>query len=240
MVTEEELLRRMQSQDPASDVQMSEGMIDRVIGSAQTARVRRRRWALPSVLGLAALTVGGIIAAPAGADVIQEYLAQTGQSGSRGTESDDSEWIDPTASDYVDYVMSRYPASLPLPVGVKTQEFAQRVALDLEEAALNAVQAESLNDETLFRQQESGIIAQYERRALCLWIGEWITAASAGEQDDEAIEKLDLRFWPTIAATFVDMDEFMTEARAIAEAGDARAFEQTAVRDLCTDEELQW
>ncbi len=214
--------------DPGSGVSMPEDAGARIVHAAVVASKPRakRRLAVAGGVCAALLTIG----VPAGA-VASGYLAQTGWFGSPNpgnpegtetisTESDDSEWIDFGAADYVEFAASLWPEYADLPPGYQTDEFA---------AAIAQRSVEATGWEPGLRQITS-IVAEFEQSARCAWRAEWLAADAAGDpaRQKTAVDVLrDAASWPATVATdgggIVDGELDVADAAA---AGDRAGVEE--------------
>lgn len=237
-MTEDEFDKRLTAADPAEGMRASRQALDEAFAASTVRAPINRRRKLGVVAGVASLVlIGSAITLPAAADAIREFLAQTGEFGGLAgdSESDSSEWIDVTQSDASDYALSVFPPGLRLPKGVDSQEFAARVVVDLGLGS-----AGSGEDEGVRVVQETGIKSEFERRALCLWIGEVLDSEQRGAVDAEAIDMLGAAHWPNMSETFVGIEDFLAEAQASVVGGSSELLTEGAIGHLCTDAERTW
>lgn len=193
------VLRAERRPDPDTFLQALDRR-DEVPSTTKDPRRRRRVAVLWITLGLAA---GVGIAAPAAAGV-GSFLARTGTyppapNSSSETQTEvvpDSEWIDATARDYVDYALTVYDTSLPLPDRYVAEDVAKRVAVhQFEVAAEYGVPVV---------QQTIGLKRAYESAVRCVWISNWQVAAKSGdrtEQQRSADVMAESATWPATVAT---------------------------------------
>lgn len=156
------------------DIALSREAEARLLESVRRTASRRRR-RIGMISGALALTIGaGFAAMPAAADVVRQFLAQTGVT-CEGTECggvdvDDAELIDLRASDLGEYVASQYPDYLVLPAGMSRQsvidELLSEIDVPMDEASFMA---------------DSAIVGGYEAIAYCGWVAEWLRAEESGE-----------------------------------------------------------
>lgn len=171
---------------------VSPGALDMLAVAAQREGVtaRRRRITIVGVSALLAIG-GGVVAAPAAADVVRSFLAQSGWFPQAGGEIlDESEWIDTSQPDLRDYLETVYPTWLKL---APTQT---RTAI-LDDVAENAAANPALTQEVSLRR---GI----EARAYCGWAVELLDAQRVGDQrryDEAAAIVLSASEWPALVAT---------------------------------------
>lgn len=169
------------------DLELDEGGRERV-HRAVIESSRRRRVRRATVAGAAALTLGaGLIALPAAADVVREFLAQTGVV-CEGSEcgGDWGEMIDLGAPDVDEFVASKYPDYLVLAPGQSRDGVVAQVqeAFPTEQNAVTP---------------EASFAAEYEHLAYCGWIDEWLRAdaeadlTARGDASDVLTEMLT---WP--------------------------------------------
>lgn len=183
--TDDDLFIALRSVDPAASIRvdrdqmavlLSESISSANRGSmrcapAKTRRSRKQVWITGSLV--AALALG--ISSPAIADGVR-YMAQTGWFGSpnpgsnahavKSTESDSSEWLDSSKSDFVAYASTLVPHYVTLPPDVDRAHFA-------------TVFAEGLHSHPSLM-QVTGVKGAYETAARCLWINEWLVADVQG------------------------------------------------------------
>src|SRR5690606_18388928 len=167
--------RRLAALDRAPSV--SPTVLDGLAAAAQREGrgARRRRFA---VIGLSATLVvgGGVVAAPAAADVVRAFLAQAEWFPSAGGEIlAGSEWIDTSQADLRAYLATVYPYWLELAPTQSRQSILDDVTAD---AAANPGLT-----------QEVGLRRSIEVRAYCGWAVELLDAQRAEDEqryDDAA------------------------------------------------------
>ncbi|TPW76721.1 hypothetical protein [Schumannella sp. 10F1B-5-1] len=147
------------------EIDPSDGLVTGVAAASvrRRGRARRRRLAWGGGIAALALLLGGVTA-PAAADAIRQFLAQTGQTCSGGECGEGSEVIDLNAPDVDEYAASLYPDYVPVPPGTTRDAIIQQVS---SEADLN--RAPGLTT-------ESGFVMQYEIAGYCGWVGDWLAA----------------------------------------------------------------
>jgi hypothetical protein len=185
--------------DPATSLTTDAATLESLIGAARRNRPNRRRFFIGA--GIAGVLAIGI-AAPAAADVVRAFLAQTGEFGLPGfTENDESEYIDLLAPDAREYIMTVYPDYLPTPVAVDEHEFQLAVADKIVAAAVATSQQEG---GVGVEQQRTGLVRTFEQFSYNEWIRAWLVADAAGDSAarDEATAVLaDACSWPAFVAT---------------------------------------
>jgi len=175
-----------------SEAHVSPQVLDELARSTRDVAASTVRRRLVGGVTAALLVFGaGAVAAPAAADAVRDFLAQTGRPIGSGTEIiPDSEWIDLGAPDLREYVESIYPEYVVLAPG-QTREGAIDVVVNMWAQR---------NGET----QAVGLQRTVETLAFCGWTNEWI---SAREDDDPgraqtAAEMMLLTTtWPAVIAT---------------------------------------
>ncbi len=192
MITDEDLSRRLdRAAAPGRAVDVPSGTIALLVSDArrkaQSASLRRKVTA--GVAGSAVL-VGGLIASPAAADAIRQFLVQTVWT-FEGTEViPDSEVIDTSQSDLGAYIEWVYPEWLPLAPG-------QTKAGIIEQVRLTHATSSALT-------QEVSVRRSLETAVYVGWIDEWIAAHQAGDTTRQAAAVAVLKdapSWPAIVAT---------------------------------------
>lgn len=169
-------------------------------------------------LTIAAAGVAGLLAiamaTPAVADGIG-YVAQTGLFGPDLSDSDDSEWIQLGAPDYVDYAVTLYPDYARLPAGYDQTRFAELVAESTAKSLLAGEESATI--------QATGIVEMFEYRARCAWQVEWLDANAAGDatrQANAATILVEAATWP--ATVITDGGGIVKAHQAVARAAQAR------------------
>jgi hypothetical protein len=213
-VTDDELDAALRNLDSDSSFQIDQDRLARVAATSAPAVIPRRKlrasalWAATAVA--AALGLG--LAAPALADGIQQ-LAQTGRYGPVTSESDASEWINSSGSDFYDYAESLYPEVLPLPDGVSVDTFKDESILQLA-----AIEGES---------QDVTLVSSFEHNARCVWVDEWLLADAAKDQmraDGAATVLAESTTWPaTVAIAGGGFLEHLVDVAEAAATGDRAA-----------------
>jgi len=108
--------------------------------------------------GTAAILAIGL-ASPAIADGIQQ-LTHTGRYGPETTESDGSEWMASTGSDYEEYLASVFPAWITVPSGISLDDFKS-------DAVARLATVEGEGQQVLFE-------STFENDARCMWAADWL------------------------------------------------------------------
>lgn len=215
--------------DPASVSRASDDLLRRQLRSAVAragAPPRRCRLLIPAAISAALL--GGVTATgalPALAETVQHLAAETDMfsdglgahgapSGKHYSEMDDSEWIDPSASDFPTYSEQLMPAYVTLPATVSRQHFASNIAHGLADGGSTGRGAVM---------QVSGIHRIFEANAACVWYSTWQDAARDGNEvlAQQAATQYDAAAsWPEIVATDGDgVVTSMHKVHALAQAG---------------------
>ena len=193
MIDDAELERRLGRSDdaePHARVQAALGvLLSEVPTMPRNTSTRKRRAGLLSLIGVVSLS--GIVAAPAAADMIARFVAQTGAQ-CVGTEcgSAGDEFIDSTAADLPEYVASVYPTWLPLTSSMTRDSVTQQV--------VSTLQAAPGDHQALAVQKE------FEKQAYCAWIDVWLSANAAGDlalQGQATAVMEDEPTWPARVAT---------------------------------------
>jgi hypothetical protein len=114
--------------------------------------------------------LGGVIGAPAAADMAKRFLAQTGIYCGAGSSEcgPGEEMIDLGAPDVSAVVASHYPDYVTLPPGVTPDQITRKVQL------MFAGESAATAPDSLFQ-------ASYEQVVYCEWVGQWIAADKAGD-----------------------------------------------------------
>ncbi len=224
MITDEELDSRLGLADPARLVRADEAALAELLSDVRrrvppAAPWYRRHRALAGLGVAGAVLVGGALAAPAAADVIRQFFAQSDWRPAAGGEIlPDSDWIDFSAPDVNAYVESLYPEWLPLPPDTDRAAFIDTVLDNMPATGL---------------MQEIGVENTYEWRAQCAWLDEWEGALGAGELDRVEAAAAVLQesaSWPGIVAT--DGGGIADDARkaaGFAKAGDVAGVRSTGL-----------
>lgn len=171
MVTDDELTTRLCAArvDVLLDADAAE-RIERTVAQVAVRRLVRRRVAIGAVV----LTLGaGFVAAPAAADSIRDFLAQTGRP-CEGSEcgGGDAEMVALGATDLDEYVASKYPDYLILPPGMERDDAIADVQNQLE----------GFHDDSS-SMPDSAFMGAYEDVAYCAWVAEWLRAEKAEDLD---------------------------------------------------------
>ena len=170
--------------DPAADAGLDPARADAMLASVSDAKPRRWRKRAVAVVA-AAVTIG--VGIPVGA-YAGSYLTRTGEYGpdfnvgqpnqkaaNTSTESDSSEWLDPLASDFVDYAVTLWPKEAVLPAGVDQETFARGVATKIQQSVIDGQAPDSPGA----RMQATNVKATMEGAAQCEWLGVWVKAYDA-------------------------------------------------------------
>ncbi len=228
-MTDDELDRRMLLADPARGLAPGDDSLGALLSStgeqARSTRPRSRRRMLTG-LGIAGvMLIGGAAAAPAAADAIRQFLAQSDWTCSWGSECGDpaGQWIDTGAADFVDYTATVFPYNLPLPAGVDAEELRVSVA-----ASRHANPALT---------PDYSIVFSFESRIYCEWVGEWLNRDAVGDianRDAAARVMKESADWPGLVAS--DGGGIAEITRALAEAaldGNREAVQAAAQYSAC-------
>jgi hypothetical protein len=182
--------RRLRAADRAHAI--AGGTLDALAVAAQReARTSRRRRL--TAIGMSALLVvgGGAVAAPAAADAVREFLAQSDWFPAAGGEIlPDSEWVDLEAGDLREYIEFVYPEYIPIPPSMTRDEIIDRT-----------YEIWNQPDATT---QEVSLRRSVETFAYCGWAVELIDAqrdGDAGRYDRAAQTVLAAAEWPALVAT---------------------------------------
>jgi hypothetical protein len=233
-VTDDQLLATLVEADPARGLAPDAALLGSLLrGSIAAAPRARRRW--PWVAGGIAAVFALGVASPAIAHTIR-HLAQTGWFASpnppgtdlapeptfTNTESDNSEWLDVAAPDFVDYSVSIYPAYITLPSQYDPAAFARVLA-----------EADQKSYPGPGYVQATGVIQHYEYVARCAWDAEWLADYDAGNQPgmDAAAQVLTTAaHWPaTVSTDGGNVVSYFSEIASAATAGDHDAVAQEQV-----------
>lgn len=221
-----DLIERIRTADPARSLLVDPDQLQVLLAAATIEPHQRRRparWALIAG-GLAAVVAFGV-ATPAIADGVHHFLAQTGWIGtspnpvgigkstasSESTESDQSEWISTSASDFVSFSVSVFPQQITLPAQYDPSKFARVVAV-----------AQQAGFPTAGLVQTTAIQANYETVARCAWIDEWLSATNSNNTpraDAAAAILTSSATWPATVAT--DGGNIVSSLQAVAAAATA-------------------
>jgi hypothetical protein len=177
MLTDDELFARLKKVDSASTLVPDEKQMMSALASATVGprKTRSRVFFWVAILVAGVLTAGAV--SPAVADGVHHYFAQTGWFGSpnppgvgappaKTTESDSSEWINTSRSDFVAYSASIFPSYISLPVGYDRDVYASAVAKTIRPPQGGLMQA-------------TGIIDDFETYSRCVWMQTWLAADSS-------------------------------------------------------------
>jgi len=197
MITDDELDGRLRAGDASRGFMASEQGLDalarnaeRLAGQQGAPRRRRRLFAGLSLAGL--VVFGGAIAAPAAADAIREFLAQSDWRCTFGSECGDPDdgWIDTSAADLPDYLASVYPEQLPFAAPLTREDVLASIGGEL--ASTPALTS------------ETSVQRLFENTAYCSWVGLWLDSDTAGDtasRDDATAVLRDAASWPAMTAT---------------------------------------
>lgn len=195
MITDDELDSKLHLADPSRALRIGKPALDELLDATRRQELpivpwyRRRR--LLASLGIAgAVLVGGALTTAAAAEVIRHFVAQSDWHPAAGGEVlPDSNWIDFSAPDVKAYVVSLYPAWLPLPPDADRTAFIGTVLDNMPATGL---------------MQEIGVENTYEWRAQCEWLDEWDGAVRVGDSERVAAAAAVIQesaSWPGIVAT---------------------------------------
>lgn len=217
--TDDDLLARLKAADPAARLQVDGAHLERLM----QRRPRRRAWVIGGIIG--ALVIGA--AAPATAGAVRDFLAQTGQYGAgTGEDPDTTEWIDLTAPDAGEYMITLYPDYLPVPSGVDERQFRQEV---VDQVIASARQSSANEGGVAVMQQSTGLVRTFESATYATWIGVWLAADDDAGRAEATRVLREACDWPAIVATdgggIVDMMRRFADA---AEHGDRDGVEYAA------------
>jgi len=195
------LHKRMSLADPAVYLHVDDDTLTRLLDESKRPHVsvRRRLFIGVSIVGVFAI---GAVAAPAAADVLRAFFAQTGTFGNAEmSEEDSSEWIDLLAPDAREYIASVYPDYLPVPSGIDAQQFRLTVADSIIATARTTSEQEGGGG---VLQQRTGLVRSFEQTAYGEWIRTWLVADKAGDlvaRDAAAAVMQKATTWPAFVAT---------------------------------------
>lgn len=229
-VSDSATLEQIRREDPAADLVIDPDSFGLLLRETEAPAARGRilrRIVVASVLA-AILAFGA--ASPAIAGAVQRFLSQTGWVGTSpnspgtdvvkpsadesSTEADHSEWIDVTATDFVPFSVSVFPSEITLPSEYSVDKFASVVA---------TAQKRSFPGAGVI--QVTGIQANYESVARCVWIDEWLAAEGShdvGRATKAAKVLTASATWPaTVATDGGGMVEFYTALADAATRGDS-------------------
>lgn len=197
------MLERVRRGDPAAGLMADPESLALLLRETKAPAVRRRNFRRVVFAGVLAAVLAFGAATPAVAGVVNHFLAQTGwvgaspnppkadviktQNSEGSTEADRSEWIDVTASDFVPFSVSVFPSEITLPPAYSIDKFASVVA---------AAQKQSFPGGGVI--QVTGIQANYETVARCVWIAEWLAA----DERHDAVSAADAAKTLTASATW--------------------------------------
>ncbi len=194
------VLTRIRDADPASRLSVDDATLTRLLADSKRPRPARHRKLILGIGLIGVLAVGA--AAPAAADVLRAFLAQTGTFGNAiHSEEDNSEWSDLLAPDARKYIASIYPDDLPVPPGTDVATFRLLVADKIIAAAHATSQQEG---GVGIQQQRTGLQRSFEQTAYGEWIRTWLVADKAGDvatRDAAAAALQDACSWPAFVAT---------------------------------------
>lgn len=212
-IEETDLDRRLSALHRAPSVDPQ--VLDRLALEAQhfgRGQFRRRL----TVFGLSVMVVigGGLIAAPAGADAVREFLALSDWDPDDGGENlAASDWVDLSADDLHDYIDYIFPEWIPIPPSMTRADIVDRT-YEI------SYQANTLTQEVSLRRS-------IETFAYCGWAVELIDAERHGnaERYDRAAEiVLSAADWPALVATDGGgITDRLREAGTAAVAGEANS-----------------
>lgn len=220
----DDLDRRLATYDRASSV--APATLDELARVAQLEGQSSRRWRIAAISASAVLALtGGIMVAPAAADVVRSFLAQSDWNPEPGGETlPNSEWVDVGASDLDEYVDYIYPDYL-VPAPGQTREEIVSAVVGLWNGR------EGLT-------QEVGLRREMEIAVFCGWASDWVEAHAAGDEPraQMAIDGMLLTTtWPALAATdgggVVDRQ---IEVIGFASAGDIPSFQFGVAQNGCS------
>lgn len=212
-MNDEELDRRLALRSRTT--QADPAVLDGLARSARSeARPSLRRRITAVTLSALVVVGGGLVAAPAAADVVRHFLAQLGIPIGGGSEViPESEWIDLSATDLRQYFAYIFPSELPLAPGQSRDDLIDRT-YELH-AASNTVT------------QEVSLRRTVESLVYCGWAAELIAAQRSDDDeryDDAAAVVLDAAEWPALVATDGGgITERLREVGAAAVAGERGA-----------------
>lgn len=228
MISDDELSARLGAERERIPATLTEGGI-RVIARA-ISPARRSRWRRPLIV-FAMLTgiAAGAVAAPAAADGIRAWLAQTGITCSGGTECrPGSELIDASAPDIAEYITAQYPHYLVLPGMSET------------EVMLTVQSRHPLQEGVMF--DSDVLVASYEHVAYCGWIAEWMRADAAGDlgsRDAAGVALTAILDWPGPMQTSPDLIAMREKFAKAARDGDRGGVQTAALHNACPAEGAQ-
>lgn len=192
MISDDELTRRLSAESRRGEQRpLPSGMVALLVSEARSeaAAASWRRRACAAVAG-AAVIGGGVFAAPAVAETIRHFIAQTEIVFGGSEVIEDSEFVDTSASDLGEYLESIYPAQLQLaPRQTKKGLIEQVRAAHSAEPGVT---------------QRVGLIRSFEHAAYVGWIEEWLTAHDAGDKTRMAAAAKvisDAATWPAFVQT---------------------------------------
>lgn len=192
MITDEELTQRLAREAaprrgiavPAVAVAV---LVSETRTKSESGSLRRR--ILAGAAG-AAVVGGGLAAAPAAADAIRHFLAQTDVTFGGTEVVEDSEFVDTSAPDLGAYIESIYPEWLPLAPGQSRAGVIEQVR------AAHAAEPGFTQEVVVRRSLEHAVYVG--------WIDEWIAAHADGDTARMAVAAgalADASTWPAFVAT---------------------------------------
>lgn len=220
MIDDEELTQRLSRAGAAQrSIAVPPGTAALLVAETRRrAESRSLRRKMLAGIGGVALVGGGIVAAPAAAEVIHQFLTQTDIVFGGSDVIEDSEFVDTSAPDLGAYLESIYPQDLPLAPG------------QTKEGVIEHVRAERSAQPGIT--QKVDLLRSLEHAAYIGWIDEWITAHKVGDTDRTATAAAmiaDAATWPAFVATDAGGVTYMMSryGEAVA-AGDADAAQELA------------
>lgn len=220
----DDLDRRLMALDSAPAVAPS--TLDTLARAAQREGRVSRRWRLSVISASAILALaGGVVAAPAAADVVRAFMAQSDWDPEPGGEIlPDSEWVEVGAPDLEQYIDFIYPDYLVLAPGQTREQIVSAVAgLWKGQEGLT---------------QEVGLRLSMELGVFCGWANEWVDAHDTGDEAraEAAIDGMLLTTtWPAQAATNAGgIVERQIEIVGYAQSADLESFQFGVAQNNCT------
>lgn len=220
----DDLDKRLKALDRAPAIAST--TLDDLASAVQREARASRRWRVRVIGASAVLALaGGIVAAPAAADAVRSFLAQSDWNPEPGGEIlPDSEWVEVGAPDLEEYVDSIYPDYLELAPGQTREQIVSAVA--------------GLWDGQKGLTQEVGLRLEMEIGVFCGWANEWTAAHSAGDEPRAAVAidgMLLTTTWPAQAATNAGgIVERQIEIVGYASAGDVESFQFGVAQNNCS------
>lgn len=223
MVSEQELDDRLASAK-RGDLSAPDAFFDAVLAEASQDRPLSRAPRKAVVVAIVGALVVGGAALPSAADELETFLAQTGWDPPTSSEIiAGSEWIDPSAPDFPDYVRATFWTDATLPPGMNHDALIEWI-IELKTANPGI-------------QQEVGIRRYYEVVAQCGWMSEWNQAMRRGDDNAARIAAAQLEAansWRGLVTT--DGGGIMERYREVADAaaaGNTRAFAASPLHREC-------